>query len=174
MKKVINQMIVISKINLILYTSKSAIAGILKIFTILMLIIFRLFLATKLYISNLHSMTFVLKPQAPFERLKLANNSPEVALRKSIILQAIIDASNTSHNKSAKKMAGQAKKWLFNNSEGFLETCLDAELEPDFVIRVALQLINQHQHNNKTTSQKFTQNSLNQEAYDDVLYAYCA
>jgi hypothetical protein len=86
-------------------------------------------------------MTSVLKPQAPFERLKLSNTNPEVALKKAVILQAIIDASNTSNNKSAIKAAKNAAKWLFGNSEGFLETCSDAEMDPDFLIKVAKQLI---------------------------------
>lgn len=36
----------------------------------------------------------VIKFQAPFERLKYYNSSPEVSLYKSIITQAIIDATN--------------------------------------------------------------------------------
>jgi len=52
-------------------------------------------------------MTFVLKPQAPFERLKMANDCPEVALNRGIILQAIIDASNTGGGLGSKKLLAQ-------------------------------------------------------------------
>ena len=36
----------------------------------------------------------VIKFQSPFERLKLYTTSPDVTLRKAIITQAIIDATN--------------------------------------------------------------------------------
>jgi hypothetical protein len=86
-------------------------------------------------------MTFALKPQAPFERLRLANDCPEVALNKAIILQAMIDASNTSRCRSAQKIAKEARKWLFGNSEGFIEVCTDGELNPNFVTNLVGQII---------------------------------
>jgi hypothetical protein len=109
-------------------------------------------------------MTSVLKPQAPFERLKLSNTNPEVALKKAVILQAIIDASNTSASKSAIKSAKSATKWLFGNSEGFLETCSDAEMDPDFLIKVAKQLIElQSKKNLKPISRFSKKNTLNND-----------
>ena len=103
-------------------------------------------------------MTFVFKPQAPFERLKLANASPEVALNKAIILQAIIDASNTSKASDAVRLAKKAKDWLMGNSEGFIEVCHNADLDKDFITKIATQLIELHQMGNKkdcTSKQKF-------------------
>ena len=91
-------------------------------------------------------MSFVLKLQAPFERLKLANSSPQVALCKAIILQSIIDASNTSSSETAKKLEKEAFDWLFTNSEHFSEICLGADLEVDFVRDIANKIINLHQN----------------------------
>ena len=51
-------------------------------------------------------MYSVLKFQAPFERIKNYNDSPEVSLNKAIIIQAIIDASYNNPeqiNKDAKE-----------------------------------------------------------------------
>jgi hypothetical protein len=89
-------------------------------------------------------MTFVLKPQAPFDRLRLANDCPEVALNKAIILQAIIDASNISKCRVSQKLAQKAKKWLFGNSQGFIETCMDAELDKKCLIKTIKQIISLH------------------------------
>jgi hypothetical protein len=105
-------------------------------------------------------MTFVIKPQAPFERLKIANTCPEVALRKAIILQAIIDASDISYSKSTLKTTIKARQWLFGNSKGFRESCYDANLDPDFVAKIASQIIEQHeqdqQRNNTKKIKKFS------------------
>ena len=51
-----------------------------------------------------------IKFQSPFERLKLFQSSCDVALRKAIITQAIIDASNISDNRYAVKLEKEAKK----------------------------------------------------------------
>ena len=94
-------------------------------------------------------MTSVLKPQAPFERLKFANSCPEVALRKAIVLQARIDASNISDAGLSNKVSQNARNWLFNNSEGFIETCINADLDPQFVAKISKQLINLHNKKEK-------------------------
>lgn len=83
----------------------------------------------------------VIKLQAPFERLKQNTNNPEIALRKAIILQAIIDSTNLSTEKSAKKIAESAKEWLFGDSEYFYKICQEAELEPSNVKKIALETI---------------------------------
>jgi hypothetical protein len=54
--------------------------------------IFLFMLSSETLIKQFHNMTFVLKPQAPFDRLRLANSCPEVALNKAIILQACHEA----------------------------------------------------------------------------------
>jgi hypothetical protein len=89
-------------------------------------------------------MSSVIKPQSPFERLKVENDSPEIALARAIILQAIIDASSTSSSKQATKMKNEAFKWLFEDSEHFLEICTDAEFKPEYVRNIAKEMLNMH------------------------------
>ena len=84
----------------------------------------------------------VIKFQAPFERLKEYNLSPEVRLYKSIIIQAIIDVSNKSDDSKAKKHEMEAKTWIFGNSDHFNEVCNKAELSSDEVIEMARFAIN--------------------------------
>ncbi len=83
----------------------------------------------------------VIKFQTPFEKMKDYDFKPEVRLSKSIILQAIIDASNTSDAFRARKIELEAKSWLFGKSEDFYEACFRAEIEPDYVIRTAKKVI---------------------------------
>jgi hypothetical protein len=89
-------------------------------------------------------MFSVIKPQAPFERLKVANDSAEIALCRAVILQAIVDASNTSNNSASKQFATEALDWLFVNNENFHEVCTSAGLEVDFVRIVASRMIKLH------------------------------
>lgn len=97
----------------------------------------------------------VLKFQAPFERIKIYNKSPDVALRKAIIMQAIIDATNLSNEAINQKIEQEAKLWLFSNSKHFKETCLEADLKPSFVVRIAKELISLHKEKiNKLSSIK--------------------
>lgn len=103
-------------------------------------------------------MTFVIKPQAPFERLKIANSCPEVALRKAIILQAIIDASDISQAKTTLKITNKAQEWLFGNSKSFCETCHGANLDPDFVVKIARQMLEQHRKDNAEKINRFQKN----------------
>ena len=81
----------------------------------------------------------VVKFQAPFERMKDYNLNPEVRLYKTIIIQAIIDASNISEDSYAKKIELDAKAWLFGESKDFQEICFRADLEPCYVINVVRQ-----------------------------------
>ncbi|MDP4708697.1 MAG: hypothetical protein NWS20_01655 [Rickettsiaceae bacterium] len=83
----------------------------------------------------------VIKFQAPFERLKEYDYSPEVRLYKAILTQAIIDASNIVEAKDAKKLKLEAKRWIFGNSKYFQEVCYNAKIEPGFVIRIAKEAI---------------------------------
>lgn len=46
---------------------------------------------------------YVIKLTTPFERIKFYNPIPDIALRSAIIMQAIIDATNTSTKKEAIK-----------------------------------------------------------------------
>lgn len=83
----------------------------------------------------------VIKFQAPFERLKEYDLLPEVRLYKAITTQAIIDLSNISERKEAKKHEIDAKMWVFGNSDHFKEVCHDAEIESWFVISIAKEAI---------------------------------
>lgn len=83
----------------------------------------------------------VIKFQAPFERLKDYDYSAEVRLNKAILMQALIDASNTSREKEAKKLEIDAKKWIFGNSERFHEICNGANIEPSFMRTVTKEVI---------------------------------
>lgn len=83
----------------------------------------------------------VVKFQAPFERLKEYDISPEVRLYKAIITQAIIDVSNTSNTVTSKKIELEAKNWLFGNSSHFKDICNKAELSPEKVVRMARDVI---------------------------------
>jgi hypothetical protein len=84
----------------------------------------------------------VIKFQSPFERIKLYNESPEVMLCKAILMQAIIDTTNTSNDKEAKKLEIEAKAWIFGSSSHFYEICCAVNMEPSFVVKITKQLIN--------------------------------
>lgn len=86
-------------------------------------------------------MYHVMKFQAPFERIKDYSHSPEIALHKAIITQALIDATNTSPSKYAKLAEIEAKKWIFENSDYFQQVCHIAGIEPDFVIKITKEAI---------------------------------
>jgi hypothetical protein len=105
-------------------------------------------------------MTFVIKPQAPFERLKIANTCPEIALKKAIILQAIIDASDISNAKATRKITLTAKEWLFGNSKAFRDNCIDANLDPEFVVKIAAQMISQHHQTCEKKTQRFNKKDI--------------
>jgi hypothetical protein len=91
----------------------------------------------------------VIKFQAPFERLKLYQTSPEISLLKSIITQAIIDSTNNSDMREAKKLAMEARDWIFGDSEDFKMICIEAGLEPSFVVKIAKETIKLHNDRNQ-------------------------
>lgn len=90
----------------------------------------------------------VIKFQAPFEKLKEYNDSPEVRLYKAILTQAIIDASNISNNPSSRKEEIDAKNWIFGNGEYFQEICLKAESDPNQIIKLAKEAISLNHRKN--------------------------
>jgi hypothetical protein len=96
----------------------------------------------------------VIKFQTPFEKMKDYDLKAEVRLFKSIILQAIIDASNILENVRSQKIELEAKNWLFGKSEDFYETCFRAEIEPDYVIKTARKVIRLNYLNNIYSEQK--------------------
>ena len=86
----------------------------------------------------------VIKLQSPFERIKLYNKSPDVALYKAVIMQMIIDASNVSKDVRASRYEKRAKAWLFLPNEDFRVVCGMAGMNPHFVIKIARSMINSH------------------------------
>ena len=91
----------------------------------------------------------VIKFQSPFERLKSYTSSPDITLRRAIITQAIIDATNISGCRRAKKLEQEAKSWIFGGDECFKTTCIEGGIEPSFVTRVTKDLIKIHNRQSK-------------------------
>lgn len=87
----------------------------------------------------------VLKFQAPFERLKQYVAIPEIRLYKSIITQAIIDATNTSSDPEAKALERDAKNWIFGNEEHFQMISYLSNSEPTFIIKLTKEAIKLNQ-----------------------------
>ncbi len=83
----------------------------------------------------------VIKFQAPFERLKEYDYSGEVRLNKAILTQAIIDSTNITSGREAKKHEIEAKSWIFGNSDYFRDVCYMANMEPSFVMKVTKEAI---------------------------------
>ncbi len=98
----------------------------------------------------------VIKFQSPFERLKIGASNPDIILRKAIIIQAIIDASNISTNQKLKKYEIEAKAWIFSKSEYFVKTCEEAGLEADFVIRITKEVIRVQKNKSLAQNQRKT------------------
>ncbi|MES2215518.1 MAG: hypothetical protein V4485_05885, partial [Pseudomonadota bacterium] len=63
--------------------------------------------------------TNTMKLQAPFDRLRFYENNPDIALRKAIVLQAIIDSTSNSSNPKTQAAKREARAWIFGNSEYF-------------------------------------------------------
>jgi len=115
-------------------------------------------------------MTNVIKFQAPFERLKLYNTSPDVVLRKAIIMQAVIDATNISDAKEAKKLEIDAKAWIFGNDETFKTTCIEAGIEASFIVKITKEIIKIHKNQSSSRSQHAQKNDLNQDIKNAELH----
>jgi len=89
------------------------------------------------------------------------NDAPEIGVWKSVILQAVIDATSRSakrENIIAKKLA---LKWLNSKSQDFYDVCMLANLNPYITkikIKRALENVNQWKRkavvNKKTINKK--------------------
>lgn len=88
----------------------------------------------------------VIKIATPFERLKFHNPLPYIAFRLAVITQAIIDSTNTSPKKEAKKAEEAAKKWIFVYNEDFITICFEAGIEPSLVRKITKGLIRLQQN----------------------------
>jgi hypothetical protein len=58
---------------------------------------------------------------------------PCTALWRAVIMQALIDAGNNFKRAEYKNYKAQAISWLSGNSDDFLEVCMLADMEPDYV-----------------------------------------
>lgn len=74
------------------------------------------------------------KFHSPFERLKKYIDYGDIALRKAIILQAIFDVSCTENHHKSRKIAKEARAWIFIDNIDFFQICSEAKLDP-FVVR---------------------------------------
>ncbi len=74
------------------------------------------------------------KLQSPFERLK-TYHTPEVALRLAIIVQAYQDAVSIAKNRHARYARNAAIDWIFGDSEDFHQICIEADIDPQVVIK---------------------------------------
>lgn len=83
----------------------------------------------------------VIKLQAPFEKIKEHTNDPVERLYRAVIMQMIIDASNKSQKKDLIRNEEDAKKWLFEENEYFDWACVNANLNKDYVRKIAKKII---------------------------------
>lgn len=109
-------------------------------------------------------MTNLNKLQAPFERLKNYDITPDVSLRKAIIMQAIFDACSMSKDRKAKQNKQEAMAWLLGNSKDFKQTCFEADLCPDIVRKIAKEEI--------VRSQKQEKKNFTKELYKENVKIY--
>lgn len=86
----------------------------------------------------------VIKIQCPFERIKKYNANPEAGLYKAVIMQMIIDASNSSNDPKACRNEKRAKAWLFAGGDDFETICVMAGIKPNIVQIFARTLIAMH------------------------------
>ncbi|NRB10797.1 MAG: hypothetical protein HRU35_04190 [Rickettsiaceae bacterium] len=88
----------------------------------------------------------VLKFYSPFEKLK--ENSPKESwLFRAIILQAIIDISTISSDREFLKIQRKARSWFFDKSNYFKFVCFNADLHPDYVIKLARHAVRINREN---------------------------
>ena len=81
--------------------------------------------------------------QAPFESLReySRDESPLVQLNSAIILQSIIDCTAIGESRYTKKIREEARNWIFSNCKDFQDTCINANLYPEFVIKLTKQIM---------------------------------
>ena len=86
-------------------------------------------------------MVKIVQLQAPFERLKIYNDIPEVALQKAIILQAIKDATSSSKSQRDIENKVIAREWIYCDDPDFVTVCEKAGYEPSYIRSIAGQFI---------------------------------
>lgn len=65
----------------------------------------------------------------------------EAALWQAVITQALMDASSGSRKHEARHEREEAQRWLCGMSKDFVQVCLNAGLEPDYVRTRAAQAL---------------------------------
>lgn len=108
-------------------------------------------------------MTNVIKFQAPFERIKFYYTSTDAMLRQAIILQAIIDASNSSEDKN-KKITDEARNWIFGKDENFVRYCYEAGTDPDYIIKKTIEAIKIQVDKNRIANVEYVQDNLQKKS----------
>lgn len=84
---------------------------------------------------------------APYERIKEYASSPENGLHRSTIIQAITDITIISLKAKDVIIQQNAHRWFFDNGPDFQMVCDLADMEPNFVIKLAeraLELMKKH------------------------------
>lgn len=79
------------------------------------------------------------------------------ALWRAVIMQALIDAGNNFKRPEYKSYKAHAISWLSGGSDDFLEVCSLADLEPDYVKKMAKEAISRSCKWRKDKPKKFKQ-----------------
>ncbi|KIE05005.1 hypothetical protein NF27_EY01010 [Candidatus Jidaibacter acanthamoeba] len=86
-----------------------------------------------------------------FNDQPISETNPEIKkyirVWRSVIFQAIVDATNCSKKKKNKILKIKALQWLNGNSQDFIEICSYAELDPDYVRNKVMPWIRNHRRN---------------------------
>jgi hypothetical protein len=85
-------------------------------------------------------------------------------------MQAVIDATNISDAKEAKKLEIDAKAWIFGNDETFKTTCIEAGIEASFIVKITKEIIKIHKNQSSSRSQHAQKNDLNQDIKNAELH----
>lgn len=86
-------------------------------------------------------MKNLMKLQAPFDRLLSYDIDPHIALRKAIILQAIIDSTSVAVDRKAMKAKKEARDWILGNDDYFQEICFEGDLDSQEMIALTREMI---------------------------------
>lgn len=86
-----------------------------------------------------------------FNDQPISQTNPEVIkyvrIWRSVIFQAIIDATNCSKKKKNKMIKIKALQWLKGDTQDFKEICSHAELDPEYVKNKVTSWLQNRQEN---------------------------
>ncbi len=86
-------------------------------------------------------MRYTNKLHAPFDRLLSYDMNPHVALRKAIILQAVIDATSAAVDRKAIKARDEARRWVLESDEYFKRICFEGDINSKEIIAITQEMI---------------------------------